>query len=80
MDGGGEQSGFLREFLRVVFAEIAVVVREVVEGEDVVGGFEFGDGYETDLWVGWGGKFGGEVRVVFGSVPRGRRRLSRCVA
>ncbi|KAK0849490.1 hypothetical protein LTR03_005125 [Friedmanniomyces endolithicus] len=43
-----------------VFAEIAVVVREVVEGEDVVGGFEFGDGYETDLWVGWGGKFGGE--------------------
>jgi len=49
LDCRREQSGFLREFLRVVFAEIAVVVWEVVEGEDVVDGFEFGDGYETDL-------------------------------
>ena len=38
LDGGREESGFLREFLRVVFAEVAVPVRGVVEEEDVFAG------------------------------------------
>jgi len=59
LDGGREESGFLREFLRVVFAEVAVPVRGVVEEEDVVCGFEFGDGYEADLWGVGGGRLVG---------------------
>lgn len=41
VDVGREEGGFGGEFLGVVLAEVGVV-RE--EGEDVVGGFEFGDG------------------------------------
>lgn len=52
--GGGEETGFLLEFLEVVFAKVGLMCGWVgggVEGEDVTGGFEFGDGDQT----GWGG-------------------------
>lgn len=41
----GEEAGFLVEFLDVVFAEVSVRRRCTVQGEDVGGGFEFGNGY-----------------------------------
>lgn len=47
----GQQFGLLEELLLVVFAEVKVRVGRGVEGEDVVGGFEFGDGDET-RWKG----------------------------
>lgn len=52
-----QQSGLLQQLLLVVFAEVEVVVGGGVQGEDVVGGFELGDGDEAD----WGvrGGFGG---------------------
>lgn len=46
---GGVDGGLLLEFLKVVFAEVEVDVGSGVEGEDIVDGFELGDGYETDL-------------------------------
>jgi hypothetical protein len=46
---GRVDGSFLLEFLQVVFAEVEVGVWRAVEGEDVVDGFELGDGYETDL-------------------------------
>lgn len=47
-DGSGEETGFLLKFLEVVFAEVGLVSGWVgVEGEDVAGGFEFGDGDEA---------------------------------
>lgn len=42
------------EFLEIVFAEVEVLVGCGVEGENVVYGLEFRDGYETDLEVGQG--------------------------
>jgi len=39
----------LLEFLEVIFAEVEVLVWGGVEGENVVYGLEFGDGYEADL-------------------------------
>lgn len=45
----GENVRFFSQFLGVVFAEVEVVVGALVEGEDVVGGFEFGDCYYADL-------------------------------
>ncbi len=57
--GAREEGGFGEEFLLVVFAEVQVLVLGVgvggVEGEDVGGGFEFGDGDEADL-PGLGGR------------------------
>jgi hypothetical protein len=44
-----EDSGFGVELLGVVFAEVEMGGRGLVEGEDVGGGFEFGDGDEADL-------------------------------
>lgn len=43
----GEEPRFLEEFLLVVFAEVEVGVGRGVQGEDVGGGFELGDGDET---------------------------------
>lgn len=68
-DLAGQDLGFLQEFLLVVFAEVEVRGRRLVEGEDVVGGFEFGDGDEAGGLGGGGagggggdtGKDGGEV-------------------
>ena len=37
----GEESGFFAEFLGIIFAEVEVLVFGIVQGEDVVGGFEF---------------------------------------
>jgi hypothetical protein len=49
-DGAREDLGFLEEFLDVVFAEVGLQrVRLLVQGEDVVGGLQLGDGDETDL-------------------------------
>jgi hypothetical protein len=48
-DGFGQEGGFFREFLSVILAEVEVFVFRIVEGEDIVGGFEFGDGDEADL-------------------------------
>jgi hypothetical protein len=49
----GQEPRFLEEFLDVVFAKVGVwllLLRGgLVEGEDVGGGFELGDGYEADL-------------------------------
>lgn len=48
--GAGEELRFLEELLDVVFAEVVVDgVGRLVEGEDVGGGLELGDGYEADL-------------------------------
>lgn len=66
-DLAGQELGFLEEFLLVVFAEVEVCSGGVVEGEDVVGGFEFGDRDEADRLRGGGGgggdagEDGGEV-------------------
>jgi hypothetical protein len=58
--GAREELGFLEQFLHVVFAEVLVEGRGgLVEGEDVVCGFEFGDGYEADL-----------ISISFGRVKR----------
>lgn len=47
-----EEFGFLKEFLDIVFAEVCLKgVGGLVEGEDVVCGLEFGDGYEAHLRV-----------------------------
>lgn len=43
-DGRWQEAGFLEQFLEVVLAEVEVGGWGVVEGEDVGGGFEFGDG------------------------------------
>lgn len=50
-DGGGEEGCLLREFLGVVFTEVRDERRGgvLVEGEDVVGGLQLGDGDEADL-------------------------------
>jgi hypothetical protein len=49
-DGAGEELGFFEEFLDVVFAKVRVYGRGgLVEGEDVVCGFQLGDGDEADL-------------------------------
>jgi hypothetical protein len=49
-DGAGEELGFLKEFLDIVFAEVCMYRRcGLVQGEDVVCGFQFGDGDEADL-------------------------------
>ncbi len=53
-DGAREELRFLEEFLLVVFAEVQVRGRGGVQGEDVGRGFEFGDGYEADLWLAGG--------------------------
>lgn len=60
VDGLWEESGFGEEFLEVVFAEVEVGVWGRVQGEDVVGRFEFGDGDEADGFFG-GGCCGGGV-------------------
>ena len=68
VDGLWEENGFGEQFLEVVFAEVEVRVWGGVQGEDVVCGFEFGDGDEADGVFGGGcggagdaGKDGGEV-------------------
>jgi hypothetical protein len=49
-DGAREELGFLEEFLNVVFAKVCVERGwRLVEGEDVVCGFQLGDGDEADL-------------------------------
>jgi hypothetical protein len=49
-DRAREELGFLEEFLDVVFAKVCVQVRgRLVEGEDVICGFELRDGDEADL-------------------------------
>ncbi len=49
-DRAGEDFGFLEKFLDIVFAEVRLQGRRrLVERENVVGRFEFGDGYESDL-------------------------------
>jgi hypothetical protein len=57
-DRAREERGLLEELLDVVFAKVRVGgIRGLVEGENVVCGFEFGDGDEADLYVGvsvWG--------------------------
>jgi len=58
-DGAREELRFLEEFLLVVFAEVQVRGRGGVQGEDVGRGFEFGDGYEADLWGVGGGRLVG---------------------
>ena len=55
-DGRGKEKGFLLELLNVVFAEVEVGGGMVVKGEDVVGGFQFGDSDEA--WVARGGECG----------------------
>lgn len=49
LDSAREQSRFLDEFLGVVFAKVRVGEGRLVEGEDVIGRFEFGDGDKTNL-------------------------------
>lgn len=45
VDGAGQEFGFFEQFLDVVFAKVGLErVGGLVEGEDVVGGFELGDG------------------------------------
>jgi hypothetical protein len=56
--GAGEDLALLEELLDVVFAEMGLRgIGGLVEGEDVVCGFEFRYGYEADLGrvrdVGW---------------------------
>ena len=62
-DGAGQERGLLEELLDVVLAEVDMLERRLVQGEDVGSGLELGDGYEADLW--WvscnsGGKVGRE--------------------
>lgn len=41
VDGAGQEFGFFEEFLHVVFTKVGLQrVGGLVEGEDVVGGFE----------------------------------------
>jgi hypothetical protein len=55
-DRAWEERGLLEEFLDVVLTKVRVRgVWGLVEGEDVVCGFEFGDGDEADLEVGVSG-------------------------
>lgn len=49
LDGAREQGGFLDEFLGVVFAKVRVGEGWLVEGEDVIGRFEFGHCDKTNL-------------------------------
>ena len=46
LDGAGQEFGLFEEFLHIVFAEMGLERggRGLVQGEDVVGGFEFRDG------------------------------------
>ena len=44
-----QDSGFLCKFLCIVLAKVELGGRLLVEREDVVGGFEFGDCYKADL-------------------------------
>ena len=48
-DGAGQERGLLEELLDVVLAEMDVLERRLVQGEDVGGRLELGDGYEADL-------------------------------
>ena len=36
--------------MNVVLAEMGMLERRLVQGEDVGSGLELGDGYEADLW------------------------------
>ena len=45
----GKEERFFLELLLVVFAKVEVGDGGLVEGENVVSGFELGDGYEADL-------------------------------
>ena len=61
VDRVGQERGLLEELLDVVLAEMGMLARRLVQGEDVGSGLELGDGYEADLW--WvscnsGGKVG----------------------
>lgn len=59
LDRAWKQGGFLGEFLGVVFAKMRVGDGRLVQGEDVVGRFEFGDCYKADLKKekeGWWGR------------------------
>lgn len=65
LDSAREQGGFLDEFLGVVFAKVRVGEGRLVEGEDIIGRFEFGDGDKTNLKAKGRGRFslmGREVR------------------
>jgi hypothetical protein len=48
-DGPGQERGFLKELLDVVLAEVGVLERRLVQGEDVGGGLELRNGYKADL-------------------------------
>lgn len=56
LDRAWQQGGFLGEFLGVVFAKVRVGQGRLVEGEDVIGRFEFGDCDKTNLNRGEGGR------------------------
>ena len=47
-DLAGKEEGFGEEFLLVIFTKVKMVMRSLVEGEDVVGRLEFGDGNKAD--------------------------------
>lgn len=47
-DGAGQERGLLEELLDVVLAEMGMLERRLVQGEDVGSGLELGDGYEAD--------------------------------
>lgn len=57
----GEEFGFLEKLLLVVFAEVEMGVWGGVQGEDVIGGFELGDGDEAGRGGGGGGEGGGDA-------------------
>lgn len=81
-DGAGEEGGLLGELLGVVLAEVGDGGRGVgVQGEDVVGGLQLGDGDETDLGVlagsflGWTFMRNGRVRAHISAVCHGAETL-----
>ena len=50
LDGAGQDLGLFEELLYIVLAKVRLGgVRRLMEGEDVVCGLEFRDGYEADL-------------------------------
>jgi hypothetical protein len=48
-DRPGQDGRLFRKLLRVVLTEVYVFGGLLMEGKDVVGGLQFGDGNETDL-------------------------------
>ena len=46
----GKELRFCQELLVVILAEVKLIVRGLMEREDVGCGLEFGDGDEAGLW------------------------------